>query len=143
MERLALEQLLPDMVKWRRHLHRHPELSYQEKETSAFVAAKLKEFGIEAVRSKAGYGVTGIIKGKLPGKTVVLRADMDALAITEENGREYASQNHGVMHACGHDGHTSMLLAAAAYYSSRREELQGELRFLFQPAEEICPGGAL
>ncbi|QQZ60187.1 amidohydrolase [Paenibacillus sonchi] len=143
MDRRTLEQLLPDMVKWRRHLHRHPELSYQEKETSAFVAAKLIEFGIEVVRSKAGYGLTGILKGKSPGKTVVLRADMDALAITEENGREYASQNHGVMHACGHDGHTSMLLAAAAYYSSRREELQGELRFLFQPAEEICPGGAL
>ncbi|OKP96789.1 M20 family metallopeptidase [Paenibacillus sp. P46E] len=143
MERLALEQLLPDMVEWRRHLHRHPELSYQEKETSAFVAAKLEEFGIEIIRSKAGYGLTGILKGRKPGKTVVLRADMDALSITEENGREYASQKPGVMHACGHDGHTSMLLAAASYYSSRKEELQGELRFLFQPAEEICPGGAL
>ncbi|OKP80050.1 peptidase M20 [Paenibacillus sp. P3E] len=143
MERLALEQLLPDMVEWRRHLHRHPELSYQEKETSAFVAAKLEEFGIGIIRSKAGYGLTGILKGQKPGKTVVLRADMDALAITEENGREYASQKPGVMHACGHDGHTSMLLAAASYYSSRKEELQGELRFLFQPAEEICPGGAL
>ncbi|MHA6532521.1 amidohydrolase [Paenibacillus sp. BAC0078] len=143
MEKLAVEQLLPDMVEWRRHLHRHPELSYQEKETSAFVAAKLAEFGIEVVKSKAGYGLTGILKGKQPGKTVVLRADMDALAITEENGREYASQNNGVMHACGHDGHTAMLLAAAAYYSGKRETLQGELRFLFQPAEEICPGGAL
>lgn len=143
MERLAVEQLLPDMVEWRRHLHRHPELSYQEKETSAFVAAKLAEFGIEVVKSKAGYGLTGIIKGERPGKTVVLRADMDALAITEENGREYASRNNGVMHACGHDGHTAMLLAAAAYYSRQRETLQGELRFLFQPAEEICPGGAL
>ncbi|WP_379154188.1 M20 family metallopeptidase [Paenibacillus sp. sgz5001063] len=143
MERLELEQLMPDMVEWRRHLHRHPELSYQEKETSAFVAAKLEAFGIEVIRSKAGYGLTGILKGRQPGKTVVLRADMDALAITEENGREYASQKPGVMHACGHDGHTSMLLAAAAYYSSRKEELQGELRFLFQPAEEICPGGAL
>lgn len=142
MERLSFEQLLPDMVKWRRHLHRHPELSYQEKETSAFVAEKLADFGIEVRRSSAGYGLTGILKGSRPGKTVVLRADMDALAITEENDREYTSQNRGVMHACGHDGHTAMLLAAASYYSSRREELSGELRFLFQPAEEICPGGA-
>ncbi|UQZ36312.1 amidohydrolase [Paenibacillus sp. PK3_47] len=142
MEKLSFEQLLPEMVKWRRHLHRHPELSYQEKETSAFVAGKLAEFGIEVVRSSTGYGLTGILKGSQPGKTVVLRADMDALAITEENEHEYASQNKGVMHACGHDGHTAMLLAAASYYSSRRDELNGELRFLFQPAEEICPGGA-
>lgn len=137
-----MEQLYPEMVKWRRHLHRHPELSYQEKETSAFVAAKLEGFGIEVIKSQAGYGLTGILRGTSPGKTVVLRADMDALAITEENDSEYASQNPGVMHACGHDGHTAMLLAAAAYYSKRREEIRGELRFLFQPAEEICPGGA-
>ncbi|WP_342439768.1 M20 family metallopeptidase [Paenibacillus sp. FSL L8-0436] len=142
MDRLAIEQLLPEMVKWRRHLHRHPELSYQEKETSAYVAARLAEFGIEVRRSGAGYGLTGILKGMRPGKTVVLRADMDALNITEENSSEYASQNSGVMHACGHDGHTAMLLAAASYYSTRREEITGELRFLFQPAEEICPGGA-
>lgn len=142
MDRLAIEQLLPEMVEWRRHLHRHPELSYQEKETSAYVAARLAEFGIEVRRSGAGYGLTGILKGTRPGKTVVLRADMDALNITEENGSEYASQNKGVMHACGHDGHTAMLLAAASYYSNRREEITGELRFLFQPAEEICPGGA-
>lgn len=142
MEKKAIEQLLPEMVEWRRHLHSHPELSYQEKETSAFVAAKLAEFGIEVTRSRAGYGLTGILKGSRPGKTVVLRADMDALAITEESGSEYASQNNGVMHACGHDGHTAMLLAAASYYSTRRDGLRGELRFLFQPAEEICPGGA-
>jgi amidohydrolase len=142
MENTALEQLLPDMVAWRRHLHMHPELSYQEKETSAYVAARLAEFGIEVKRSSAGFGLTGIIKGDKPGKTVVLRADMDALNITEENGSEYASRNNGVMHACGHDGHTAMLLAAASYYSTRRDGLQGEIRFLFQPAEEICPGGA-
>ncbi|NQX43828.1 amidohydrolase [Paenibacillus tritici] len=143
MERLTASGLLPEMVKWRRHLHRHPELSYQEKETSAYVAARLAELGIEIRRSKAGYGLTGILKGRESGRTVVLRADMDALAITEENGREYASQYPGIMHACGHDGHTAMLLAAAAYYSSRREELKGEVRFLFQPAEEVCPGGAV
>nr|WP_238649789.1 amidohydrolase [Paenibacillus piscarius] len=143
MERLAAEELLPDMVKWRRHLHRHPELSYQEKETSAYVAARLTELGIEIRRSGSGYGLTGVLKGGQSGSTVVLRADMDALAITEESGREYASGNPGVMHACGHDGHTAMLLAAAAYYSARRGELRGEIRFLFQPAEEVCPGGAV
>ncbi|WP_150268601.1 amidohydrolase [Paenibacillus tepidiphilus] len=142
MELLTLERLYPEMVKWRRHLHAHPELSYQEKETSAYVAARLAEFGIEVKRSASGYGLVGILKGDKPGKTVVLRADMDALAIQEESGAEYASQKEGVMHACGHDGHTSMLLAAAAYYSSRRGSIAGELRFLFQPAEEICPGGA-
>lgn len=142
MERLTAEELFPEMVKWRRHLHRHPELSYQEKETSEFVAGLLENFGIEVRRSGAGYGLTGIIKGTRPGKAVVLRADMDALAIAEENTHEYVSQNQGVMHACGHDGHTAILLAVAAYYSTRRDELRGELRFLFQPAEEVCPGGA-
>ncbi|MEK3877212.1 amidohydrolase [Paenibacillus sp. FSL M7-0420] len=143
MERLEIKELLPEMIKWRRHLHRHPELSYQEKETSAYVGARLTELGIEVRRSAAGYGLTGTLKGRETGRTVVLRADMDALNITEESGREYASQYPGVMHACGHDGHTAMLLAAAAYYSSRREELRGEIRFLFQPAEEVCPGGAV
>ncbi|ASA21027.1 amidohydrolase [Paenibacillus donghaensis] len=142
MERLQVEQLLEDMIVWRRHLHRHPELSYQEKETSAYVADKLAAFGIEMIRSQTGYGLTGILKGALPGRTVVLRADMDALPIREDNGCEYSSLNEGVMHACGHDGHTAMLLGAAAYYSARREELAGEIRFLFQPAEEVCPGGA-
>lgn len=134
---------LSEMVKWRRHLHQHPELSYQEKETSAFVASKLETFGVEVKRSMSGYGVTGILRGTRPGKTVVLRADMDALPIQEESQCEYTSQSEGVMHACGHDGHTSMLLGVAAYYSSRLDELEGELRFLFQPAEEVCPGGAL
>ncbi|WP_235957161.1 M20 family metallopeptidase [Paenibacillus apii] len=143
MEQKPIEILQPDMVAWRRHLHRNPELSYQERKTSDFVAEKLESFGIEVKKSASGYGVTGILKGGSPGKTVVLRADMDALPIQDEKECEYASENSGVMHACGHDGHTSILLAAASYYSSRKEELRGEVRFLFQPAEEVCPGGAL
>ncbi|WP_379133444.1 amidohydrolase [Paenibacillus sp. sgz500958] len=143
MKQRPIEGLLPEMVEWRRHLHRHPELSYQERETSAFVADKLAGFGIEVQRSTAGYGVVGILRGYEPGPTVVLRADMDALPIQEESNCDYASLNEGVMHACGHDGHTAILLGAAAYYSGRREELAGEIRFLFQPAEEVCPGGAL
>lgn len=142
MGALSVELLLPEMVKWRRHLHQHPELSYQEKETSAFVVNKLEALGIEVRRSTVGYGVVGILRGTQPGKTVVLRADMDALPIKEENQCEYTSQNEGVMHACGHDGHTAILLGVATYYSTRINEFEGELRFLFQPAEEICPGGA-
>ncbi|QWU13468.1 amidohydrolase [Paenibacillus sophorae] len=143
MEQEPIEMLQPAMVEWRRYLHQHPELSYQERETSAFVAEKLESFGLEVRRSESGYGVIGILKGGQPGKTVVLRADMDALPIQDEKECDYASQKSGVMHACGHDGHTSILLAAASYYSSRRNELRGEVRFLFQPAEEVCPGGAL
>lgn len=142
MKSLAVDSLMPEIVEWRRHLHRHPELSFHEKETSAFIADKLAKFGIEVRKSGTGYGVLGILRGKRPGKTVVLRADMDALPIKEENKKDYVSQNEGVMHACGHDGHTSILLGVASYYSSRLEELEGELRFLFQPAEEVCPGGA-
>ncbi|AWV33289.1 M20 family metallopeptidase [Paenibacillus odorifer] len=142
LKSLAVDSLMPEIVEWRRHLHRHPELSFHEKETSAFIADKLAEFGIEVRRSETGYGVLGTLRGKRPGKTVVLRADMDALPIKEENKKDYVSQNEGVMHACGHDGHTSILLGVASYYSSRLEELEGELRFLFQPAEEVCPGGA-
>lgn len=143
MKGLAVDYLMPEIVKWRRHLHRHPELSYQEKETSAFIADKLAEFGMEVKKSATGYGITGILHGKSPGKTIVLRADMDALPIKEENGKEYASQNEGVMHACGHDGHTAILLGVASYYSCHLETIEGELRFIFQPAEEVCPGGAL
>lgn len=140
---IPVEQLLPIMVQWRRHLHQYPELSYQERETSAYVVDKLVSFGIEVTTSSVGYGVVGILKGKKTGKTVVLRADMDALPIQEEYDSPFISKKDGVMHACGHDGHTAMLLGAAAYYSARRDQLEGEIRFLFQPAEEVCPGGAL
>ncbi|AIQ63748.1 peptidase M20 [Paenibacillus stellifer] len=143
MEGKSIETLQTDMVEWRRYLHRNPELSFQERETADFVAGKLESFGIEIKRSEGGFGLTGILKGNRPGATVVLRADMDALPIQDEKDCEYRSTRSGVMHACGHDGHTSILLAAAKYYSSRREELAGEIRFLFQPAEEVCPGGAL
>ncbi|WP_310549969.1 amidohydrolase [Paenibacillus glufosinatiresistens] len=143
MERITWESLEPDMVSWRRYLHRRPELSGQEQATSAFVADKLLEFGLEARRCGGGYGVLGVLRGGKPGATVVLRADMDALPIQDEKQCDYASGVPGVMHACGHDGHTAILLAVARYYSSMREEVAGELRFLFQPAEEVCPGGAL
>ncbi|WP_017814675.1 M20 metallopeptidase family protein [Paenibacillus shenyangensis] len=137
------QALYPDMVQWRRHLHQHPELSYQEHQTMAFVAERLRSFGVETQDGVGDTGVIGIIKGSLPGKTVALRADMDALPIQDEKDCEYASQVPGVMHACGHDGHTSGLLAVARYFSENREKLRGEVRLIFQPGEEVCPGGAL
>lgn len=143
MEKEALLALLPGMVKDRRHLHRHPELSFMEKETSAYVADRLHKLGIEVSRGASGFGLIGKILGSKPGKTVALRADMDALPIQDEKECDYASTVPGVMHACGHDGHTAVLLAVAEYYSRRREELAGEIRLIFQPAEEVCPGGAL
>ncbi|GGN96055.1 M20 family metallopeptidase [Saccharibacillus kuerlensis] len=138
----TVELQFENMVQWRRHLHRNPELSYMEKETAAFVAEKLESFGIEVRRNVGGHGLIGIVKGALPGRTVALRADMDALPISEESGAEYASKREGVMHACGHDGHTAALLGAAQYFAERREQLEGEIRLLFQASEEVCPGGA-
>ncbi|WP_148300171.1 M20 family metallopeptidase [Paenibacillus sp. JCM 10914] len=143
MKEVFWEQWFPQMVKWRRHLHTHPELSFQEKETSAFIAERLRELGMEVKTGVGGYGVIGVLKGEKPGKTVVLRSDMDALPIDDGKSCEYKSSVPGVMHACGHDGHASILLGAAAYYSTFGEEIQGEIRFMFQPAEELCPGGAI
>lgn len=142
-EEAILDALQPQMVEWRRFLHRNPELSYHERKTSQFVAGKLRELGL-AVSTEVGggYGVVGVLKGGKPGKTVALRADMDALPIQDEKTCEYASGVTGVMHACGHDGHTSTLLGVAAYFSRRQADVEGEIRFIFQPAEEVCPGGA-
>jgi hippurate hydrolase len=126
----------------RRHLHAHPELSYQEFETSKYVQAKLKECGID-FEVMATTGVIGIIKGKNPEKRIIaLRADMDALPITEQNELEYRSKNKGVMHACGHDVHTTCLLGAAKILSELKEEWEGTIKLIFQPGEEKNPGGA-
>jgi amidohydrolase len=143
MELNQLQALFPTMVERRRYLHRHPELSFNEKKTSAYVAEILKGLGVEITEGIGDFGLIGRLRGGLPGKIVALRADMDALPIQDEKQCEYASQVPGVMHACGHDGHTSTLLAVAEYCSRHRQELRGEIRFIFQPAEEICPGGAI
>ncbi|PYE45595.1 amidohydrolase [Paenibacillus barcinonensis] len=137
------EDLQIHMVEWRRHLHRNPEVSFHEEKTSSFVADMLESFGIEVKRHVGGHGIVGVLRGERPGPVVMLRADMDALPIQDEKNVAYASQQAGVMHACGHDGHISMLLGTALYFSRHRQEVQGELRFLFQPAEELLPGGAV
>src|ERR1700733_5144836 len=132
----------PEFVAVRRHLHAHPELSYREFETSAYVQQKLTELGIP-FEIKATTGVVGLIKGKNPGKRLIaLRADMDALPIREENTVSYKSQNEGVMHACGHDVHTSILLGASRILAETAGEWEGTIRLIFQPGEERNPGGA-
>jgi amidohydrolase len=131
------------VVEWRRHLHRHPEPSFEERETAAFVARTLEAFdGLEIERPTENSVLARLVTGR-PGPTVALRADIDALPITEESGVDFASENTGAMHACGHDGHTAMLLGAARVLSARADELPGgEIRFIFQHAEESPPGGA-
>ena len=131
-----------EFIQIRRHLHAHPELSYKEFETSKFVQQKLKEFGIKHTVI-ATTGVVGIIEGKNPSKKIIaLRADMDALPITEKNDVEYRSKNEGVMHACGHDVHTTCLLGAAKILNELKKDWEGTIKLIFQPGEEKNPGGA-
>jgi amidohydrolase len=132
-----------EVIDLRRHLHTHPELSFKEYETAAFVAKKLKEIGITEIESKATTGWSALIRGKNPEKKVVaLRADMDALPIIEANEVPYKSLNPGVMHACGHDAHTASLLGAAKILNEVRDQFEGTIKLIFQPGEEIIPGGA-
>jgi amidohydrolase len=132
----------PDFIEVRHHLHAHPELSYQEFETSAFVQKKLSDLGIKH-QVIALTGVTGIIEGKNPDKKVIaLRADMDALPIQEQNNIPYKSVREGVMHACGHDVHTTCLLGAAKILQELKNEWEGTVKLIFQPGEERNPGGA-
>jgi hippurate hydrolase len=140
--KLLAKKYAPEFIEVRHHLHAHPELSYQEFETSKFVQSKLKEIGI-SFETKATTGVVGLIKGKSPDKRVIaLRADMDALPIKEENDIPYKSKNEGVMHACGHDVHTSCLLGAAKILNELKDEWEGTIKLIFQPGEEKNPGGA-
>jgi amidohydrolase len=136
------KNLFDEVVANRRHIHSHPELSFHEVETSAFVAKKLDELGIGWERM-ADNGLVALIKGEKPSdKVVALRADMDALPITEANEVPYKSQNAGVMHACGHDVHTSSLLGTAKILTELKSEFGGTVKLIFQPAEEKLPGGA-
>jgi amidohydrolase len=131
-----------DAVTWRRHLHRRPELSFHEHETARFVEETLASFGgLEITRPTETSVVARLVTGR-EGPVLALRADIDALPIREETDLEFASEREGVMHACGHDGHTAVLLAVARVLLALRDDLRGEVRFLFQHAEELLPGGA-
>jgi len=127
------------VIAWRREFHENPELSWQEQRTAGRVSEALKGMHIE-VKRMAKTGVVGILKGNKPGKTVALRADMDALPVKEANDIPYKSKLEGLMHACGHDGHTAMLLGAARILSLMKEEIKGTVKFIFQPAEEMGQG---
>lgn len=136
------ESYAPDFIDVRHHLHAHPELSYQEFQTSLFIQQKLQSLGIP-YQVMAQTGVVGLIKGKNPDKRVIaLRADIDALPILEENDIPYKSTNSGVMHACGHDVHTTVLLGAAKILQELKDEWEGTIKLIFQPGEERNPGGA-
>ena len=140
MKQIALERH-SELVKIRRHLHQNPELGLEEKETGRYLADILESLGLEVKRNVAGTGVVALLRGGKPGKTVALRADMDALPVQEENEVPYKSQKQGLMHACGHDAHMTNSIGAAIILSQLRGEIAGNVKFIFQPAEE-APGGA-
>ncbi|OIQ09019.1 M20 family metallopeptidase [Neomoorella thermoacetica] len=140
--RAAAEALKPQLVAWRRRLHQYPELSFEERETSALVAGVLRELGLQVRSGIGGTGVVGVLAGAGEGPGVALRADMDALPLQEDTGEEFASRYPGRMHGCGHDAHMTMVLGAAALLAERRRELPGPVVFIFQPGEELPPGGA-
>jgi amidohydrolase len=136
-----IAEFTPEMTEWRRHIHQHPETAFEEHKTSDYVALRLHEFGIDVHRGLAGTGVVGTLKGdRGDGPAIGLRADMDALDIEEANDVDYKSQYPGKMHACGHDGHTTMLLGAAKYLAETKN-FAGTVHFIFQPAEENEGGG--
>src|SRR6056297_999300 len=128
---------------WRREIHMEPELAFQEHKTSELVAKCLSEAGIDFIKLPDSTAIVGILEGGKPGKTIALRADMDALPLTEEVEWEYKSKTDGVMHACGHDMHTAGLMGVASILGKYKEEVPGTVKFLFQPAEESPPGGAI
>ena len=138
-----IEQITPEMLKWRHSIHSKPEIAYQEKDTSDFISKKLREFGIEVHQGIGKTGVVGIIKGKNSNseRAIGIRADMDALPMTEKTNLPYTSKNEGAMHACGHDGHSTMLLGAAKYLAETRN-FCGTVYCIFQPAEEGGNAGA-
>lgn len=131
-----------EMIEWRRHIHENPELSFEEFKTSAFVEEKLRSFGNIEIEKPVGTSVLGIIKGAKEGKTILLRADMDALPMQEEGELPFRSKVKSVAHTCGHDTHTAMLLATAKVLSEMKDELHGTVKLIFQHAEEKEPGGA-
>jgi amidohydrolase len=138
--RARIEAVLPEIVAIRRDIHAHPELGREERRTSALVAQKLREWGIEVAEQMGGFGVVGTLRGKRPGQGAIgLRADMDALALIEKTSLPYASTNAGRMHACGHDGHTAMLLGAAKVLAED-PDFAGTVQLIFQPAEEGLGG---
>ncbi len=138
-----LEAVFDHVVQDRRWLHAHPELSFHERETSAYIEARLREMGLSPETGIGGCGIRVVLEGRGDGRTIALRADIDALPISEETGLPFASTRSGVMHACGHDAHTAMLLGAARLLADSERSWAGNIVLIFQPAEEKAPGGAI
>jgi len=137
------ESAFDEIVEIRRHIHKNPELSFKEHKTSAYIKSVLTGWGIPFTEDIADTGIVVLLEGNNPSsKTIALRADFDALPITEENEVDYCSVNKGVMHACGHDAHTASMLGAVKILNSIKQEWEGSVKFIFQPAEEMLPGGA-
>ena len=129
------------IIEKRRHFHQYPELSFEEKETTATIVEELKNLGVDEIITFPDYtGCVAVIRGAKPGKTVMLRADIDALPVTEATGLPFASKHPGVMHACGHDNHIAMLLGATRVLLEKRDEIEGTVKCIFQAAEESCYG---
>jgi amidohydrolase len=139
--RPAILELQPQLVQWRRQFHQYPELGFKEVLTADFISQKLSQWGIEHQTKVAKTGIVATIKSNYPGKVLAIRADIDALPIREENKVSYCSKHDGIMHACGHDGHTAIALGIAHYLAHNRDKWQGTVKIIFQPAEE-SPGGA-
>lgn len=139
---LTPDAVREEVIRWRRHLHRHPEPSFHEARTAQYVADTLAGFGALEITRPTATSVLARLRGTGPGPVLAMRADIDALPIHERNTHDFVSQHAGVMHACGHDGHTAMLLGAARVLTTQRSALRGEVRFIFQHAEEVYPGGA-
>jgi len=143
----SLKEKIDGMKDWlveiRRTIHRHPELGFEEVETSKLISEWLQKFGLEVKRGMAKTGVVGLLKGKKPGRTIAIRADMDALPMDEINQVPYASQIKGKMHACGHDAHVAILLGVAKFFSSIPDQVKGNIKWVFQPAEEGGAGGRI
>lgn len=138
----SAKKIQPYLQEVRRNFHKHPDISHYEKKTADIIYEELKKIGVFEIRKNInGYGIIADLKGKTAGKTVALRADMDALQIEEETNLPYKSENKGVMHACGHDVHMAVVLGAARLLAERKDELCGNVRFIFQPSEEITPEG--
>ena len=141
--KVAAKALLPRLISLRRTIHQNPELAFEEHATSALVRKELTGMGIQRVTAAASTGVIATIQGSRPGPTVLLRADLDGLPIQEKTNLPFASKHAGVMHACGHDIHTASLLGTAFILHQLRDRIAGNIRLVFQPAEELLPGGAL
>ncbi len=137
-----IDRLYPEMIKMRRYLHQHPELSFEEHETAAFIADFYEKIEVPYKKNVGGNGLVAIITGAKPGKNIALRADFDGLPIQDAKDVSYKSKREGVMHACGHDGHTTTLLTVAKVFKQFQEQLKGSITFIHQHAEEVAPGGA-